>query len=70
MCVGDYGSTKSSIVVNLMLDSIPLLPGAADCVGMGILSSLQPQNIRCARAVGNIHLGEGKLLNIVLSHLQ
>ena len=54
-------SCGGNIVVNLKLDSIPLLRGAADCVGMGILSSLQPQNIRCARAVGNIHLGEGKL---------
>ena len=52
------GSSKCS--VELLLNQIPLLPGAAECVQSGILSSLQPQNIRCARAIGNVAVGDGE----------
>ena len=36
------------------MDAIPLLDGALDTVAAGILSSLQPQNLRLRRAVSNI----------------
>jgi len=35
----------------ITLDSIPLLEGAADTAALGILSSLQPENLRLRRAV-------------------
>jgi selenide,water dikinase len=35
------------------LDAVPLLDGAAETVAEGILSSLQPQNLRLRRAVAN-----------------
>jgi len=50
---------SSKCSVELLLNDIPLLPGAAECVKNGILSSLQPQNIRCARAIGNATAGNG-----------
>eukprot|EP00597_Dinobryon_sp_UTEXLB2267_P005722 CAMPEP_0170061660 /NCGR_PEP_ID=MMETSP0019_2-20121128/3152_1 /TAXON_ID=98059 /ORGANISM="Dinobryon sp., Strain UTEXLB2267" /LENGTH=460 /DNA_ID=CAMNT_0010267561 /DNA_START=498 /DNA_END=1879 /DNA_ORIENTATION=+ len=50
---------SSKCSVELILNDIPLLPGAAECVKNGILSSLQPQNIRCARAIGNATAGNG-----------
>ena len=46
------------IAVELSIKAVPVLLGAAECIDDGIFSSLQPQNIRCARAVGNIHLGK------------
>ena len=36
------------------LDSVPLMDGAIDTVKDGILSSLQPQNVRLRRAISNI----------------
>ncbi|MEJ2316994.1 MAG: selenide, water dikinase SelD [Gammaproteobacteria bacterium] len=39
--------------VRLELDAIPLLDGAEQTVAAGILSSLQPQNVRLRRAVRN-----------------
>ena len=37
-------STAASVIgVKLHLDSVPLLPGAADCVKKGVFSTLQPQ---------------------------
>ena len=33
------------------MQSVPLLAGASECVRLGIFSSLQPQNLRLARAV-------------------
>jgi len=39
---------------------VPLLLGAAACIEAGIVSTLQPQNIRCARAVANVEFGKGK----------
>ena len=39
--------------VELELDAVPLLEGAEQTVAAGILSSLQPQNVRLRRAVRN-----------------
>jgi selenide, water dikinase len=48
--------TKSSEVdVDLILSAIPLLDGALDTVRLGILSSLQPQNVRLRRAVRDVN---------------
>jgi len=47
--------TKASGVdVELELESVPLLDGAAETVRRGILSSLQPQNVRLRRALRNL----------------
>ena len=43
----------SSVDVRLCLPSIPLLDGAAETAEAGLLSSLQPQNVRLRRAVAN-----------------
>jgi selenide,water dikinase len=39
--------------VRVALDNVPLLPGARECIRAGIVSSLQPQNLRLCRAVSN-----------------
>jgi selenide, water dikinase len=53
------GKTETvQIAVKLSIKAVPVLLGATECINDGIFSSLQPQNIRCARAVGNIHLGK------------
>ena len=44
----------SQVDAVLYLDEIPLLDGALDTVAAGILSSLQPQNLRLRRAVRDI----------------
>ena len=41
----------SGVDVSLDLDRVPLLDGALDTVRIGIVSSLQPQNLRLRRAV-------------------
>jgi len=41
----------SGVDVSLDLDAVPLLAGAVETVGMGIFSSLQPQNVRLRRAI-------------------
>ena len=38
----------------LEMDAVPLLDGAADTAARGLLSSLQPQNVRLRRAVANV----------------
>jgi selenide,water dikinase len=38
----------------LDLDALPVLPGAEQTVRAGILSSLQPQNVRLRRAIANL----------------
>ena len=43
----------SSVDVEVDLAALPIMDGAMDCVGMGILSSLQPANVRLRRAVRN-----------------
>ena len=44
----------SDVDVELVLDAIPLMEGAEDTVRAGIVSSLQPQNVRLRRAVANL----------------
>ncbi|HEY9807107.1 MAG TPA: selenide, water dikinase SelD, partial [Candidatus Obscuribacterales bacterium] len=43
----------SQVAVELNLEAIPLLPGASTVVAQGIVSSLQPQNLRAALKVQN-----------------
>mgnify|MGYP001179939637 FL=1 len=43
----------SQVNVTLLLSSMPLLEGAIETARAGLLSSLQPQNVRLRRAVGN-----------------
>ena len=47
MCKG------SNAAAVLDMDEVPILPGALECVELGITSSLQPANVRLARAVAN-----------------
>ena len=44
----------SNVDAMLILDNIPVLDGAHETVKAGILSSLQPQNIRLRRAIQNL----------------
>ncbi|MBC8212755.1 MAG: selenide, water dikinase SelD [Gammaproteobacteria bacterium] len=44
----------SQVDAVLYMDALPLLDGALDTVAAGILSSLQPQNLRLRRAVSDI----------------
>lgn len=44
----------SKVDARLVLDEIPVLDGAYETVRAGILSSLQPQNVRLKRAIDNI----------------
>ena len=44
----------SEVDVLIDLDAIPLMDGAEDTVRAGIVSSLQPQNVRLRRAVANL----------------
>ena len=44
----------SEVDVELKLDDVPLMDGAEDTARAGILSSLQPQNVRLRRAVTNL----------------
>jgi selenide,water dikinase len=44
----------SAVDVELELGAVPLLDGAMETVGMGIFSSLQPQNVRLRRAIRNL----------------
>lgn len=50
---GGGGVNRNMSAVELSLSALPLLPGAAECVRQGIVSSLHPENIRCARAIEN-----------------
>ena len=43
----------SGVDVEVDLAALPIMDGAMDCVGMGILSSLQPANVRLRRAIRN-----------------
>jgi len=46
--------TKASgCYVNFMVDALPLLDGVLETVSAGIVSSLQPQNVRLRRAIKN-----------------
>ncbi len=44
----------SGVDVEIDLASLPLIDGALETVGMGILSSLQPANLRLRRAIANM----------------
>ncbi len=44
----------SGVDVELMLGALPFLDGALDTVRQGILSSLQPQNVRLRRAIRDV----------------
>ena len=44
----------SAVDVTLDLDALPLLDGALETVAMGILSSLQPENVRLRRAIRDL----------------
>ncbi|WP_148862816.1 selenide, water dikinase SelD [Marinobacter fonticola] len=43
----------SGVDAQIELDRLPLLPGAEETVAAGILSSLQPANVRLRRAISN-----------------
>ncbi|MFM8609342.1 MAG: selenide, water dikinase SelD [Burkholderiaceae bacterium] len=43
----------SNVDAQLQLSALPLLDGAVDCVAAGIVSSLQPANVRLRRALRN-----------------
>jgi selenide,water dikinase len=43
----------SGVDAELTLSTLPLLDGAADCIKAGIVSSLQPANVRLRRALRN-----------------
>ena len=44
----------SGVDARLALDAIPILDGARETVAAGLLSSLQPHNVRLRRAVANV----------------
>ncbi len=45
--------TASNVDAEIILDELPLLDGAQQCIDSGIVSSLQPQNLRLRRAIQN-----------------
>ena len=45
--------TASQQSAEIILDRIPLLDGATDCIAKAVMSSLHPQNLRLRRAVVN-----------------
>jgi len=49
----------SEVDAEIFLDSLPLLDGAIETVRLGFLSSLQPQNVRLRRAIGNVETCAG-----------
>jgi selenide,water dikinase len=44
----------SGVDASLELAAIPLLPGVRETLALGIVSSLQPQNVRLRRAIRNL----------------
>ena len=44
----------SGVDARLVLDAIPILDGARETVAAGLLSSLQPHNVRLRRAIANV----------------
>ncbi|MFK7794486.1 MAG: selenide, water dikinase SelD [Gammaproteobacteria bacterium] len=46
----------SNVDAEIFIDAVPILDGAKQTVAAGILSSLQPQNLRLRRAIENIQL--------------
>ncbi len=55
--------SPSGCGARLELGSVPALTGAEEVLGMGIASSLQPQNLRLQRiTAGNVESARGALL--------
>ena len=52
----------SQAQASLDIDALPILPGAAECAGAGILSSLHPQNLQAQREVANAAKASGHQL--------
>ncbi|MBV8883640.1 MAG: selenide, water dikinase SelD [Chroococcidiopsidaceae cyanobacterium CP_BM_RX_35] len=44
----------SQVAIELELEAIPVLEGAQQTLAMGIFSSLQPENLRVSRHIGNL----------------
>jgi selenide,water dikinase len=56
----------SGVDVELLLSAIPFLDGAMDTVRLGILSSLQPQNVRLRRAIRDLTtIGQDERLPLI-----
>ncbi len=51
----------SNVDAEIYIDAVPVLDGAKQTVAAGILSSLQPQNLRLRRAIENIQLASQHL---------
>ena len=56
----EMAKASDNVSVELVMENVPILDGAVDCVRNGIFSSLQPQNVRLGRAVRMGHGAEGK----------
>jgi selenide, water dikinase len=56
----------SGVDATLFLPAIPLLDGLKECIGSGIFSSLQPQNVRLRRAIRNLEAATAHPLYPVL----
>lgn len=55
--------TKASGVdATLLIDCIPVLPGARETVAAGVFSSLQPQNVRLRRAIRDLDAAQAMSL--------
>ncbi len=52
----------SAVDVAIDLDALPVLEGAIETLGLGIFSSLQPQNVRLRRAVADVERASGHAL--------
>ena len=50
----EHQTRAAGVDAQLRIDDVPILPGAVDTVAAGILSSLQPQNLRLRRAVRDL----------------
>jgi selenide,water dikinase len=46
----------SDVDVTIAIDRVPLMDGARETVALGIFSSLQPQNVRLRRAIGELDI--------------
>lgn len=53
ICIRKAPIKQDHLEVTINLSQVPFLNGAIQCVELGILSTLHPQNLRCARAVVN-----------------
>jgi len=55
-------SPENSIAASIQLSKVPTLLGATDCIAQGVMSTLHPENVRCARAIANPKLGQDSLV--------